>query len=352
MTPDQVQALPPYGHAQTDKEAWLLGGLKQLTRHHRAACPPYDAWVRAMFPPPDSAGRLADLPWLPVGVFKSHLLRSVPEEAVVRVLTSSGTSGGAVSRIALDAATAGRQGRVLAAIMRTVLGPRRLPMLIVDSPTAVTGAGPLSARGAGILGMMPFGHDHTFLLDDALAVRTGVLAAFLDRHGRAPFLIFGMTAMVWTHLLPAKAADLANGVLIHGGGWKSLEERGVDNDAFKETLKRRAGLSRVINFYGMAEQVGSVLLEGEDGRLHPPATADVIIRDPASLNEVPTGTAGLIQVVSLLPTSYPGHSILTEDWGRVDAIDAGTWKGKSVTVLGRVKQAELRGCGDILAGAS
>ena len=335
---------PPFGHAQGDKDVWLLAGLKDLTARHISACPAYGAWVGAMFPGWEAAERIAELPWLPVGVFKSHDLRSVPDDAVVRVLTSSGTSGQAVSRIALDAPTAKAQARTLSSIMQAVLGPKRLPMLIVDSRNAITGGGALSARGAAILGMMPFGARHAFWLD-------GEAEGFLATHGAAPFLIFGMTAQVWTHLRHS-GADLSHGVLIHGGGWKTLAAQGVDNAQFKAELKRLTGLDRVVNFYGMAEQVGSVFLEGEDGCLHAAAAADVIIRDPQTLAEQPPGVPGLIQVVSLLPGSYPGHSILTEDWGVVESVDAGEWKGKAFTVQGRIKQAELRGCSDVTASSA
>ena len=329
----------------------MAEGLGALTRQHMRDCPAYGDWVRAAFADPATARRVSDLPWLPVGVFKSHLLASVPPDKIVRTLASSGTSGQAVSRVPLDAATAGRQARALSRILQSVLGPKRLPMLIVDSEAAIAAAGILSARGAGILGMMPFGHHHTFLLDPEMTARTERLAAFLDVHGGGPVLIFGMTAMVWRHLAPAVEAvggSLADAVLVHGGGWKALANLGLDNAAFKQDLHRRTGLTRAVNFYGMAEQVGSVFLEGDDGLLHAPATADVIIRDPASWDEAPTGTPGVIQVVSLLPTSYPGHSILTEDWGVVEDIDGDRWRGKAFRVLGRVPRVELRGCGDTM----
>lgn len=332
---------PPFGHAQAEKEVRLLAGLKDLTALHMAQCSSYGDWVRAMFPGWERAERLAELPWLPVGVFKSHLLRSVSEDSVVRILTSSGTSGQTVSRIPLDAATAKAQTLALSSIMQAVLGPKRLPMLIVDSRQTITGSGALSARGAAILGMMPFGARHAFWLD-------GEAEAFLAAHGGAPFLIFGMTAQVWTHLRDS-GADLSLGILVHGGGWKTLAAQGVSNAQFKAELKRLTGLGRVVNFYGMAEQVGSVFLEGEDGCLHAAAAADVIIRDPVTLAEQPPGVPGLIQVVSLLPGSYPGHSILTEDWGVVESVDTGEWKGKAFTVHGRIPQAELRGCSDVLA---
>ena len=58
---------------------------------------------------------------------------------------------------------------------------------------------------------------------------------------------------------------------------------------------------------------------------------------------------GLIQTLSLLPLSYPGHNILTEDLGVIHGIDDCSCgrKGKYFTVLGRVPNTELRGCSDV-----
>ena len=56
----------------------------------------------------------------------------------------------------------------------------------------------------------------------------------------------------------------------------------------------------------------------------------------------------MIQLLSLLPTSYPGHSILTEDIGSIygeDDCSCGR-KGKYFKIYGRLKNAELRGCSD------
>ena len=60
------------------------------------------------------------------------------------------------------------------------------------------------------------------------------------------------------------------------------------------------------------------------------------------------GEIGVVQVLSALPESYPGHSILTEDLARVEAVDSCPCGrlGKAVSVLGRVPEAELRGCSD------
>ena len=76
--------------------------------------------------------------------------------------------------------------------------------------------------------------------------------------------------------------------------------------------------------------------------------ADIIVRDPVTWREAAVGETGVIQVLSVLPLSYPGHSLMTEDLGVVHGIDDSTCgrKGKRFLVVGRVARTELRGCSD------
>ena len=82
----------------------------------------------------------------------------------------------------------------------------------------------------------------------------------------------------------------------------------------------------------MVEQIGSIFLEGPGGLLYPPNFADVIVRDPETWEPAANGQPGVIQVLSLLPHSYPGHSLLTEDTGVIEAVDPGNggWMGKGI----------------------
>ena len=76
--------------------------------------------------------------------------------------------------------------------------------------------------------------------------------------------------------------------------------------------------------------------------------SDVIIRRPIDFTEADIGEKGIVQVVSTIPESYPGHSILTEDEGMIlgiDDCDCGR-KGKYFKINGRIKNAEIRGCSD------
>jgi hypothetical protein len=235
--------------------------------------------------------------------------------------------------------------------MTSVLGPSRRPMIVVDSKELIRDRRSFSARAAGVLGMATFGARHHWALDAEMRFDVDALRAWLAANEGRPLLIFGFTFMVWQHLLQALEpgeVDLSQAVLVHSGGWKKLQEQAVGNAEFKAALRERLGIERVHNFYGMVEQIGTVFLECEEGVLHAPNAADVVVRDPATWHELPRGATGVAQVVSVLPTSYPGHSLLTEDLVEVVAEDdcpCGR-RGRALLVHGRVPRAELRGCSD------
>lgn len=354
MTFDELLQAPQYSLPQSEKETLLAEELGALTEYHRRRCDEYARLLQVLYPEYRGVKPLSNVPYVPVGLFKSHMLQSVPESEVFKVLQSSGTTGQQPSRIPLDRETARRQTIALSRIMTHVLGPKRLPMLLVESPSLIQDRRQFSARVAGLLGMMNFGRNHIYALDANMDLDIDGVRRFLDRYGHEPFLIFGFTFVVWQHFLHRLAGhklNLSNGILIHTGGWKKLQEQSVSGEEFRRRFFVETQLSKIYNFYGMVEQVGSVYLEGEDGYLYPPNFADVIVRDPVTFEELPIGEVGILQVLSLLPLSYPGHSLLTEDLGIIHAIDSSSCGryGKAFSVLGRLPRAEMRGCSDVIA---
>ena len=352
---------PQYSLRQSEKERHLLPLLNDLTRHHREASPAYARLLDAVYPHAGGAVSLDavshdavsldQVPYVPVGLFKTHRLLSIPDDRIFKTLTSSGTTGQQVSRVFLDAETARRQTVALSRILQHVLGPDRLPMLVIDTSALLKNRNEFSARGAGVLGMMNFGRHHVYALDAEMNLDQEAVSKFLDRFGSQPFLMFGFTFMVWKYFFERVrdlGFDLSQGILIHSGGWKKLADQAVDNTTFKARLRESTGLQRIYNFYGMVEQVGSVYMEGEDGLLYPPNFADIVIRDPRTWQPAPAGEPGGIQVLSALPWSYPGHSILTEDLGVIHSVDSGAGGryGKAFSVIGRVPRSEVRGCSD------
>lgn len=356
-TPLDLMARLPYSIPAAERASLLLGELNALTRHHHANCLPYRRILDGGWPGQIEASAIEDVPYLPVSLFKTHNLRSVDDSAVKMTLTSSGTTGQTRSTIAVDAETSNLQQRGLANSLAHMLGPKRLPLLVIDTPAVFKNPQLMSARGAGVLGMMRFGYDYGYAMDEAEAPDVDAVRAFLAKHGDKPFFIFGFTFMVWTQLYETfrdEGLDLSNGTLIHSGGWKKMIEKAVGNEEFRAGLKEAFGLERIFNFYGMVEQLGSIFVEGPGNLLYPPNFSDVIIRCPESWAPLPPGETGIIQVLSLLPRSYPGHSLLTEDLGRIECVDPGIdgWMGKGLKIEGRVKNVELRGCSDIIAAAA
>jgi hypothetical protein len=350
----------PFAESPALKQSRLLDELNGLTMLHAAHCVEYRQILEAAFAGRTNFTSLADLPFLPVRLFKEIELVSVPPEEVIKTLTSSGTTGQTPSRIMLDKNTAAAQARALVRIVRSYLGSKRLPMLILDCPEVLKGRNAYSARGAGVIGFSQFGSDHTYALkNETMATDWDAIQAFLERHRGERIFMFGFTFMIWQYFLrhAEKAGynfDFGNSLLIHGGGWKKLADQQVSNDEFKRRLHKTFGIQAIYNYYGMVEQTGSIYMECESGYFHPADYSEVILRDPRDLRELEVGETGLIETLSTIPRSYPGHALLTEDLGVVHGLDGCNCsrRGKYFSVLGRLTNAELRGCSDTHEGTS
>ena len=99
----------------------------------------------------------------------------------------------------------------------------------------------------------------------------------------------------------------------------------------------------------MIEQIGSVFFECEKGFFHTSVLNDIIVRKNDG-KVLENKKSGIIQLLSILPTSYPGHNILTEDVGSIIGENnciCGR-KGKYFKVYGRVEKAEVRGCSNVI----
>lgn len=350
---DELFSKSIYTTPQSDKVKWLVEQLNLLVDHHRAGSLLYDNFMNANGLPRNwKASSLHEFPPLAVRLFKQLDLKSIPDDEVFKTLFSSGTSG-EPSRIYLDRETAKSQSKALVKIMQQWLGRQRLPMLVVDHPGVIRDRLAFSARGAGIQGFSFLGRDHTYALKDDMEPDWEGIETFCGRHAHQPVLLFGFTFMVWSFLVKkAKRRDsrfhLPEAILLHGGGWKKMIEDAVSPETFKAEVQDVLGITRVHDYYGMVEQVGSIFVECEAGHLHAPVFADVIIRSPGNWQPLSVGKTGVIEVLSILPKSYPGHVLLTEDMGMLlgeDDCRCGR-KGRYFLVSGRLPRAEARGCSD------
>lgn len=350
----------PYELSAGQKTKLLTDRLNTLTKHHRDKCREYKAILECMGYEDFEPDSYETIPFLPVRLFKELSLKSISDEEVIKTMTSSGTSGQAVSKIYLDKVTASDQQKTMVKIVSDFAGSSRMPMIIIDCPSVVKDRKFFSARGAGILGFSIFGSAKLYALDDDMNLKWSELKEFVEKHKGKKILLFGFTFMIWQYfykeLKKIKAEtgeqiDLSNAILIHGGGWKKLISEKVSFEEFRDRLTEVCGLSDVHDYYGMVEQTGCIYMQCEYGHLHASIFSDVLIRNPKDFSVCSHGEKGIIQVVSAIPESYPGHSLLTEDEGVIlgeDDCPCGR-KGKYFRVLGRLKNAEIRGCSDTYA---
>lgn len=343
----------PYSLTKEEKRQKFTEYMNALTKYHYENCSEYARMLDSLNFSPQKNYELEKLPALPVGLFKEYELRSVPQEKIVKTMKSSGTSGQKQSKVLLDSATTRAQSRCLSYIIADFIGSKRLPMIILDTEIVKKDPRLFSARGAGIIGFSMFGRDVFFALDNDMKLRADELKNFVETHKENKIVLFGYTYIVWQFFAQEMKKlginlNISDGDLFHIGGWKKLKDAAVSAKIFRDDLKNVCGNIRVHDYYGMAEQLGSVFVECEHGHKHCSIFSEIITRRAKDFSPCDFGEVGIIELMSVLPSSYPGHIILTEDEGRIlgeDDCPCGR-KGKYFEILGRIKQAEIRGCSD------
>lgn len=341
----------PYSISKRKKNFIYLKYQKFLFNHHYKYCKEFKKISDKLFQKPRQSSDLKDLPFLHVSLFKKFNLKTNYNNSSQRIYTSSGTSGKKLSKISLDKKTSLLQSMILKNIFSEIIKDRETTILFIENENILTGIKRFSARGAAINGFIQLVNEHFFILNKKGKLKIGFIKKILKK--KRNIIFFGFTSDVWTYLL--KELDKKNiklkkknSLLVHGGGWKKLENQKISKKHFNDFAKKTLGIKRSINYYGMIEQTGSVFLECSEGFFHCSIFSDIFVRNQ-NLKVLPYNETGLIQTMSLIPLSYPGHNILTEDQGYIVGTDnckCGKL-GKYFVLTNRVKDTELRGCSDV-----
>jgi len=341
---------PPYGPRD---DAQFLAEINRLTAHHAAWCEPYGRLVGAQ---PQPAARIADVPYVHVGLFKRvNLVTQAPNAKIVRSVLSSSTSG-VSSRVTLDELSASLQSASVEAILQSFIGPAKRPLLILDSATSLRRRDDFSARIMAALSLKPFATEIFFLLKDAqdpASFNYAQLECALQQSDE--LLVYGFSWILWLgwaeQAIPESLrAELAKKTIhfIHSGGWKKLEDIRVEREQFDARLIGTANAaSQVVDYYGLVEQMGIIYPLCAHGVRHVPIWADVLVRDSWSGAVLESGE-GQLQLINTVTYGTPCHSVLTEDMGR---LLPGTCRcgreGRGFELIGRVPKAEIRGCANV-----
>lgn len=336
------------------EDGLLLEELNALTRHHLEGCPAY----RRVWPHWSTAPRFEDLPFLHVGIFK-HLIWKTAGPGIQhqRLLLSSATTSGISSQIVLDTESSLLQAESAKAIFQHYLGNAIRPLLILDSARSLQRRGEISARIAAAMSLKPLASDLYFLLKDSdnpESLQWDVVEKACRQNDEV--LIYGFTWMLWLAWargeMPLPMRDLMRHkriVFVHSGGWKKLENLEVNRKQLEEALLETAGPgSLVLDFYGLVEQTGLIYPLCAAERRHVPVWAQVLVRDPHSLQALPPAETGMLQLLNSLAWGAPYHSVLTEDLGMLlDPPCPCGLSGPSFQLQGRIPKAEIRGCANV-----
>lgn len=360
---EELFGLPAYSDDDVQRSLYLKALQEELVFHYehnemyRRFCD------RKGFDPHADIVLLETIPPVAVSVFKElgMGLSSVPKEDIKLRLQSSATSG-TPSTIVVDKITSKRQAKAMVKVIQEAIGHERKPFLVMDIDPRSEFRSLLGARFAAITGYLNFASKAGYFLKakdgisyfDVDAMQEYVSGIPSDQ----PVVVFGFTYILYSNVLKSvreKGVNISlpkGSKIIHIGGWKKLESEKISKELFNQQLADCFGIEPVdvIDIYGFTEQMGLNYPDCPCGCKHESSYVKVLVRDVATNELLPAGQEGKLEFITPIPHSYPGNAVLTDDLGMiVDEPCPFGRSGKRFKILGRLKKAEVRGCGDILS---
>lgn len=302
-------------------------------------------------------GDLHRLPPIPTLYFKRHALRSMPENRLLIRAASSGT-GGVKSRVGFDAGSL-RRGLDMSLTMARrhgllsvkpchyfILGyqPRREN----DTAFSKTGFGftffaPALSRTYALVWQ-----DGGYQLDLKAMEKRLIRAA----KGTVPIRTIGFPSYTYLLLRGMEERGIhlrmpAGSLITMGGGWKQFEGQKVEKSELYRLARSVLGIgeAQCVEFFGAVEHP-ILYTTCPRHHFHIPVYSRVLIRDPDTLEPVPEGTPGLVNLLTPMTASMPLLSVMTDDLGVLHP--AGTCgcgiEGPWLEILGRVGVRDIVTC--------
>lgn len=288
----------------------------------------YQQYLSLLKVNPIEVRAISQIPFLPIGLFKSHQVISGTQKAQI-TFTSSGTTGSTISQHhVIDPEfylKVARQG------FEFFYGSLENYCVLALLPAY------LERRGSSLVYMVqdfirrsnyP---ESGFYLNDL-----EVLSKQLSKNqiNNIPTLLIGVSFAL-LDLAEQFPQNLSNIILMETGGMKGRRKE-ITRDELHHQLKKAFNLSIVHSEYGMTELLSQAYSLG-DGWFKGSPTFQVIAReisDPFAY--VPTGRTGLLNIVDL--ANIDSCSFLaTDDLGQIRS--DGSFK-----VIGRLDASDIRGC--------
>ncbi len=313
-------------------------------------CTPYRQLCQSRDMEPEKATRWQDIPAVPSTAFKEFALRCFDEASTRHHFVTSGTTTPQVGTLYLDTLEL-YEASLRASFQRHILPD--LQALGGSIRTRILAPSPDEAPHSSLSHMFGSALRHWGDTRSGFDIHGGQLdieTLYAEIEAAIakdiPLLLCG-TSFAFVHLLDAMSASSkifalpAKSRLLETGGYKG-RSRQLPREELVRELSQKLGLppGQILNQYGMTECgsqfYDSNLLHPEDPtcKLSPPWVRVRLI-DPETLEEAAPGEPGLIVIYDLANTG----SVLA-----LQTADLGRTRGQGFEVLGRITDAETRGC--------
>jgi hypothetical protein len=285
-------------------------------------CAPYREYVAMLGIDPAGVKRWADIPHLPIEIFRSREVYCGPGRPE-KVFTSSTTGGDIPSK------------HYVHALADYEACFRRAFSLFYGDPAGWSFycllPGYLEREGSSLVYMAADLIEHGgggFYLDDCETMLSRMEA------DPKPKILLGVSYALWD-LAERHQRPLRDTVVMETGGMKGRREE-LPKEQFHEILSRAFGVGEIHSEYGMAE-LSSQAYSAGDGLFRTPPWMRVRTRDLNDASRLLTeGKTGGMDITDL-GNRYSCAFIMTQDMGRVYA-------DGSFSVSGRIDRSRARGC--------
>jgi hypothetical protein len=314
-----------------------------LFRYQAAHCPPYTAYLAALGKNPARVNSLTDIPFLPIEFFKTHDVRTDPQEwEAAEIFRSSGTTQAqARSRHALREPAVYRDNA--RRIFELAYGPLTdytflalLPSYLEQGESSLVAMVTDFVQASGQTAPAFFLHDHAALFEALQHTKAPVSGESKPRR----VMLFGVSyALLDFAAAYADRPELLGLTVLETGGMKGRRREMIREELHAE-LQKAFGPAGIHSEYGMTELLSQAYSPG-NGRFHCPPPLRLLLRDPADPFDISeTRLDGAINVIDLANVDSCAF-IATQDLARFHAEDG------SFEVLGRLDNSDVRGCSQL-----
>ncbi|TXB66601.1 acyl transferase [Phaeodactylibacter luteus] len=305
----------------------------EVFRYQAANNPVYRRYLNLLGASPGHISKVREIPFLPISLFKKHLLQT-GEWQPERVFSSSGTTGSTASRHALrDPEWYRQQAR---AAFAHFYGPVEAYCVLALLPSY------LERQGSSLVFMAEdFIRQSHYPGSGFFLYNTKALLESIHqcRKNGIPVLLLGVSFAL-LDLAEQHPTDLSGCIIMETGGMKG-RRRELTREELHAELKTAFGASHIHSEYGMTELLSQAYSQGQ-GAFRPAPAMQVLCRevtDPLSIR--PPGKSGALNIIDLANLDTISF-IATDDLGRV-------LPGGGFEVLGRLDDSDMRGCNLMVA---